>query len=301
MRIDRLIAENFKGFKHREFAFHPEFNLVVGVNGTGKTSVLDALSVALGGWFLGLRGYDSRPIRPHEVSLAYFEKAVALTAGREDVYSHWERQYPSAIQVAAEVFGEQVSWRRNLNAATGRTSNAGAKAIKGLASRAESAARSGGDVLLPLISHYRTDRLCGAPRDEVQVRDPAKLNGKENRSRLRGYLNSLDQRTSVSELVRWIARESWISFQERRSKPSALFASVSKAIVECIDDARDLYFDAETGEVIVEIERQGKQPFNNLSDGQRSMLALVGDIAQKAVTLTLIWATTRSKRLRAWF
>ncbi|MGH9765374.1 MAG: AAA family ATPase, partial [Blastocatellia bacterium] len=39
------------------------------------------------------------------------------------------------------------------------------------------------------------------------------------------------------------------------------------------------------GAVIVEIESQGKQPFNNLSDGQRSMLALVGDIAQKAVTL----------------
>jgi predicted ATP-binding protein involved in virulence len=29
----------------------------------------------------------------------------------------------------------------------------------------------------------------------------------------------------------------------------------------------------------------GKQPSNNLSDGQRCMLALVGDIAQKAVTL----------------
>ncbi|MGH9765372.1 MAG: AAA family ATPase [Blastocatellia bacterium] len=122
MRIDRLIAENFKGFKHREFAFHPEFNLVVGVNGTGKTSVLDALSVALGGWFLGLRGYDSRPIRPHEVLLAIFEVAKAFKPPRApDRNAYWEAQYPCSIEAAGYVVGEAISWRRTLNAPAGRT------------------------------------------------------------------------------------------------------------------------------------------------------------------------------------
>jgi AAA15 family ATPase/GTPase len=45
MRIDSLLLENFKGFKRRELTFHPQFNLVVGENGTGKTSLLDALAV----------------------------------------------------------------------------------------------------------------------------------------------------------------------------------------------------------------------------------------------------------------
>lgn len=66
MRIDSLLLENFKGFAHRELRFHPQWNLIIGENGTGKTSVLDALSIAAGSWFLGLRGYDSRHIRPEE-------------------------------------------------------------------------------------------------------------------------------------------------------------------------------------------------------------------------------------------
>src|SRR5271154_297525 len=69
MRIDRLTVENFKGFERREFSFHPQMNLLVGVNGAGKTSVLDALAVAVGGWFLGLRVDDTRHIRIHEVRL----------------------------------------------------------------------------------------------------------------------------------------------------------------------------------------------------------------------------------------
>jgi len=73
MHISNLTVANFKGFAAREFLLHPQFNLVIGENGTGKTSVLDALSIAAGSWFLGLRGYDTRHIRPEEVLLNRFE------------------------------------------------------------------------------------------------------------------------------------------------------------------------------------------------------------------------------------
>jgi len=69
MRIDRLTVTNFKGFSERDFVFHPRFNLVIGENGTGKASWLDALSIAAGSWLLGMRGHDTRRIRPEEVRL----------------------------------------------------------------------------------------------------------------------------------------------------------------------------------------------------------------------------------------
>ena len=49
MRIDRLHIENFKKFERTEkpFEFHPHFTLLVGDNGSGKTSVLDALGARL--------------------------------------------------------------------------------------------------------------------------------------------------------------------------------------------------------------------------------------------------------------
>jgi predicted ATP-binding protein involved in virulence len=59
---------------------------------------------------------------------------------------------------------------------------------------------------------------------------------------------------------------------------------VKAAVIGCVEGAKDLFFDAEYGEVVVEMQT-GLQPFSNLSDGQRCMLAMVGDMAQKAAKL----------------
>ena len=46
MEINRLKLSNFRGFKDAEFDFQPGMNLIVGINGAGKSTVLDALSIA---------------------------------------------------------------------------------------------------------------------------------------------------------------------------------------------------------------------------------------------------------------
>ncbi len=52
MRIDRLELRNFKKFAAFELNLHPQFTLLIGENGAGKTSVLDAIAVALGVWLV---------------------------------------------------------------------------------------------------------------------------------------------------------------------------------------------------------------------------------------------------------
>lgn len=47
MKIKNLKLENIRAIKAAEFCFRPGFNLIIGVNGAGKTTVLDALSVCL--------------------------------------------------------------------------------------------------------------------------------------------------------------------------------------------------------------------------------------------------------------
>ncbi len=51
MQIDKLIVTNFKNFEHAEVDFSEGVNLFVGGNGSGKTSILEAINVALGGFF----------------------------------------------------------------------------------------------------------------------------------------------------------------------------------------------------------------------------------------------------------
>ena len=54
MQIEQIEISNFKGIQEEKFAFTPEVNLIIGDNGTGKTSVLEAISVALGGFLAGI-------------------------------------------------------------------------------------------------------------------------------------------------------------------------------------------------------------------------------------------------------
>jgi predicted ATP-binding protein involved in virulence len=281
MRIDRLRIENFKCFDEREFSFHPQFTLIAGVNGTGKTSLLDALAVALGSWFLGISGSDSRSIRATELRLQ------PITSGMgEDALTHWESQSPCRIYADGEVVGEPCSWSRALNSEQGRTTYADAYELKQLAVQSVAVIKSeqeGGRLILPLVSYYGTGRLWNAPREQAEIKDLADL-GELKFSRLDGYQNSIDPRLSVTRTTRWIARQTWIAFQKKGHTP-AIFNSVRDAIISCVEGACDLYFDADYGEVIIEFDGQGRQPFNNLSDGQRCMLAMVGDIAIKAATL----------------
>jgi predicted ATP-binding protein involved in virulence len=285
MRIDHLTVENFKGFDHREFHFHPQVNLLVGVNGTGKTTLLDAIAVSAGAWFLGMRGYDTRHIRPHEVRLQANVPKGSQTNGRRKTPITWEYQYPCAVSASGALMDQPMRWRRSLNTPGGRTTYVDARNVKNLAGQIDKAVRSGDqDRILPLVSYYGTGRLWNIPREQARVTNEKSLLGKAGKSRFAGYRNSIDPRVSVADLVRWIASQSWSSYQHGGA-PSASYSAVRKAILSCLEGATDLYFDPARGEVIVEIERQGKQPFDNLSDGQRALFAMIGDIALKAATL----------------
>ena len=47
MKVKHLKLENIRGFEFAKFDFQPDFNLVIGENGVGKSSVLDALRLSL--------------------------------------------------------------------------------------------------------------------------------------------------------------------------------------------------------------------------------------------------------------
>ena len=47
MRIEKIQLKNFRGIYQTEIAFSPGLNLIVGVNGVGKTAILDALRILM--------------------------------------------------------------------------------------------------------------------------------------------------------------------------------------------------------------------------------------------------------------
>jgi predicted ATP-binding protein involved in virulence len=62
MRIKKLQVSNLRVFEQAEFEFRPGMNLLVGVNGVGKTTVLDALRICLSKILPKITSSRNRPL-----------------------------------------------------------------------------------------------------------------------------------------------------------------------------------------------------------------------------------------------
>lgn len=71
MKLTSATVKNFKGIEEWNIMFQPGFNLIKGVNGRGKTSVLEAIAVGLGGFVAGLDGVATRHFSKEEIRQVY--------------------------------------------------------------------------------------------------------------------------------------------------------------------------------------------------------------------------------------
>jgi predicted ATP-binding protein involved in virulence len=299
MRIDRLTVKNFKGFESRTFEFprsidaveggNGSFHLLIGQNGQGKTSALDALAVAAGSWFLGVRAADSRHIQKEDIRVKVLDYRDTQRI---------EQQLPVVVDATGRIGGTNLSWKRSL--VSERTDRIGAKNIKAIAEKTVKSMQSGEpDATLPLIAYYGTGRLWQEPRDMQGVKEqreglsrPAPRavgsDGPEEdlatsfSSRLAGYRFSLDPRCSPRDLLRWLRFEQQLAVQDK--KESTQFTVVKEAIRRSVESCELVEFHLRLG-LLLNIAGQPRLPFGNLSDGQRNMIAMVGDLAYKAAQL----------------
>lgn len=269
MRIDRLQLTNFKGFAQADFDFHPQFNLLTGENGSGKTTVLEALAVAAGGWFLGMRSRDTRPIGDDEVRMAENEKGVL------------EQYYPVRIvatdrseRLQAMGYEAGLTWRRELVSAGKRTTAKDAKLLKSIAAMHEISAEAGVPVTLPLIVHYGAGRL-GAPVREAKTRRPAAGDLSPADSRLSGYDACLNPALQFPALHRWIAG----------GGDSAILAAVQHAVTICPSGCQSVAYDPAARTFLVDLMDGQRLPYPLLSAGQRALLGLIADLTVRIATL----------------
>ena len=270
MRIDRLSIHNFRCFEERTFDFSPQFNVVIGDNGSGKTAVLEAAAVAAGSWLFGMTEISSRPIGRTNARL------VHRILGERDTF---EEQYPVRITAWGQVQGEDITWRRSQTGPEAKTTLGDTAAIGRISKKAEERVRAGEPVTLPVVAYYGAGRLWLPPRKHKHRNSSSQ----QALSRFQGYTSWIEERASSTEITHWLEMEDRIAY-ERKSE-SAVYRVVRAAMRGMVEDATDVRFDNSRLEVVVHFPHRAVQPFRNLSDGQRSMLALVGDLAMRMARL----------------
>ena len=271
MRIDSIHIRNFKRFQEKNLDLEAQFTLLVGDNGAGKTTLLDALAVAAGVWLVkspdSILANSGRNILRSEIRLESRKKGdrIQLTECK-----------PVSITAKGEIAGQSTEWCRQIKANGIRTSNADAKSALKIIERHFSQAQHE-KVLSPVIVYYGAGRAWLPSRSRNIKRRRSNIPAR----RWEAFYDCFEERIRLGDLQIWFQRETIACVKRGEWRPG--YDIVKNAILKCMPDAEDLWYDGDKAEIVLSIKGE-VHPFANLSAGQRMMVSLIADIAIKAVT-----------------
>ncbi|HET7868271.1 MAG TPA: AAA family ATPase, partial [Burkholderiaceae bacterium] len=275
MRIDSIRLENYRCHADLTVEFGPGFNVIVGVNGSGKTSLLSAICDALNGLFR----HRQFPGMPEVLA----DEAVRLLVMRTGGRFQFEPQYPVKIAAnAVESDATTIRWsvERSSQVSLPMVEAPPAGQVRSLPSFG---ARP--TLALSLLVFYRANRhwSYGGP-PELQA-------AMVRSSRADGYANwwnaSLDGAAFLTWVVaKHIERLAELSDggEQARSTDDDELAVLNIALGRTFEDFLCLRYDFKRKSVLVEWLPEASRdptPFENLSDGQKAVIGLVADIARR--------------------
>lgn len=273
LRIDKLRVRNFRKFESYFVKFDQQLTVLVGDNGTGKSTLIDGACVALGALFQGIEHAKAPSLSPDDARGAVIQQGDALAV---------QPQYPVSIDAAGVALGESLSWTRSLNSPKGRTTRVDAAAIIEAGKRIQDRADKDINAVLPVLARYGTDRLW---RQGGSQESPVP-------SRTRGYEDALEASSNESRMNAWFRSQSIWEWQNK--KESSLFTAVRRALASCFDAAASTHdamvdYDAELKQLVFTFSASDgvyhRDRIGSMSDGYRGTLSLIADIAYRMASL----------------
>ncbi len=287
--LQSITLNNYRCFDRLEVALEPDLTVLVADNGLGKTTVLDAASVALSAFVGAFHNGRRFGIGRGDVRLAVMPGEIL----------QMEAQYPCVLDARGVFNGQPIEWQRRMN--TSRSANT-YKEARPLIALGETLQQQVSDEeqssmpLLPVIAYYGTGRLWSHKKITQKKSYDA-----EFYSRTSGYMDCLDPSSSYKYFVDWF-RYTAMAHRELRDQNEqrfgrrglemptpygALLQGVSEAVDRCLGHTGwgGLRYSSIHGAPVVEHPQQGVLEVSQLSDGLRNMLALVADLAYRATRL----------------
>ncbi len=278
MRIDKVYIKDFRGIEELEINLNPNFNLIIGENGSGKTAILEALSVGMGSFFLGIPGVHSRGIRDDDIR--YFKTL-------EGSYEYADK---TLVDVKAGfVNGKPMEWYKERNGMKGKTLHGNNSQIKAEAQHLNTFGKNTRRTTFldfPVLAYYSTARLWKEGRDNKKKGEKEEKLSNKLPSRYRAYKDALAIKSTFKIMLDWFKSK----FEELivNKESSTQLECVKNVIIKNVPNAENVkwVFDKDRIQTLYITFKDTKElPFAHLSDGYRNLLAIFADLAYRCVTL----------------
>ena len=295
MRIDELSLTNFKCFENEPFHFHPHFNVIIGNNGSGKTSLLDALAIAMQSYlsiFIG-RPFihinevrtitiDGQPkpqlpaeinfnitIHDNIISNSFIQLFRIINNGREE---HSFHKIDEIEQAAKLDFVEKKKQGH-----TYETSK-----IEDIADNDLSNSRSiGNTVKFPMIAYYGTGRLS------KNIGEIAYFKQGEGVSS--AYKDCLKAHLSDNIFLSWYKTMEDTVNKFKQPLHVLQLKLFKETITSIIPEWTDMSFNYLEDDMMGILKNDdgttNMLPFKNLSDGYRNVIGIVADMVYRCIQL----------------
>jgi predicted ATP-binding protein involved in virulence len=306
MKLGSIEVVNFRKFEQLTCPLHPNLTVLIAENGGGKTTLLDAIRIAVWpfvkGFDLGGQTGKSATIQNDDVRLVLQDQGNMEPQTPSKVIVQLKISTVDEMSETLEVERTQV--KRN----TGNSSNKAVIALTKQAKKLQEQVREGRDKIdLPLISYLGTSRIWYQGRNTTQ--ETELLLDVRDYSRTSAYLNCLSFSSSYKAFAIWYRhiyesyRESQNLVMEKMGEGLAgklvldelgqrnedairvIQSSVDEVIKHISGWYKIEYSVRHQKQIVMHHDELGVLPVDMLSDGLRNAIAMVADIAFKAYKL----------------
>lgn len=280
--LKNIELSNFRKFDNSTYELNPRMNIFIGKNASGKTAVLEAVTVILGAYLAAFKEYvPSRfghNISDNDVLRKSLKpvKSVALTAT--------VKQFPCIVSSQIMWDGKIKKCTRSLEKEGGRTKFIGKNPMRELVAEWEEsikAADCSDEIqVYPLVLYLSSARLW----NENRTGEIEKIPGRTD-----AYQRCLDPKRGNQSSFEYIKLLGNLATEENDGMPLPAYEVIMDAVKYSLEEEllpeQQVIYSSRYGEIAIKNPDGTVINFSALSDGYRNVIKIVTDIATKMCIL----------------
>lgn len=277
MKVKEVSLTNYRGAQDLSLELDPQLNVFFGMNGSGKSTVLDAVAIMLS-WTVSRINSPKASGRPIVES--------DITNGKA----------ASSIELACEAEGKTIDWklskvRKGHASSEGKSNlqelNEYTKGINNKLTKDLENVNIPTKVNLPIFDYYPVNRAV--------LDIPLRIRGKHSFELLTAYEGALTSGADFRTFFEWFREREDLENENRKyldlsvkpdgfEFPDPHLEAVRIALTNFLPEFSNLT--VRRHPLRMEVKKNGK-PFtvNQLSDGEKCLIALIGDLARRMAIL----------------